>query len=371
MKNTFLALLCALLALLSLPSSAVTAGDFYAATVPVEDQSERARIQASREGLVSVLIRLTGSRTLENDPRIESMLRDVATYMVEYSYVTLPATGGSDPGGLGIRVQYDRNGIDQALRSGRLPIWPLNRPPLLLWLVSDDPVTGPQALHDDQIIAVLDSAFARRGLVPVYPLYDLEDQLALEVEQVRDFDGEAIAAASNRYPVQGWLAVRVYETSSGHWRAAWMMDVAGQSLLRQVQAESLEALLGEVVDQAVDSIASRYAYVAGDSAGHIELEISGVATYRDYSRLMALLDSQTMVQEIDIRVLEGDRLRLRLAIEGGRDRLLDSLSREAALQVLPPEPIRSTASEASVLAGESILDTGELRVERLRWISGR
>ncbi|MCK9562998.1 MAG: DUF2066 domain-containing protein, partial [Bacteroidales bacterium] len=275
MKNTFLAILFALLVL----PAAASRADFYVATVPVDDQSEGARISAAREGLASVLVRLTGSRTLGDDPRVQAMLREVSTYMVEYSYVTLPA---ATAGGLGVRIQYERDGIDRALRAGRLPIWPLNRPPLLLWLVVDDPAGGPRVLNDDETIAVLDRAFDRRGLAPVYPLYDLEDQLALEPGLIHDFDSEAIAGASNRYPVQGWLAVRVYETSSGLWRAAWMLDVAGQSLLRQVQAETVEELLGEVVDQAVDSIASRYAYVAGDSAGTVELDISGVVTYRDY-----------------------------------------------------------------------------------------
>ncbi|MCK9467998.1 MAG: DUF2066 domain-containing protein [Porticoccaceae bacterium] len=367
MKSALFAFLLALLALAAAPSWAATGADFYVATVPVEDQSEGARTRAAREGLATVLIKLTGSRTLEGDPRVQAMLEEVATYLVEYSYVTLPSGPTGDPGGLGVRIQYDRERIGQTLRAERLPIWPLSRPVLLLWLVVDDPVAGPQPLNGDETVAVLNQAFARRGLTSVHPLYDLEDQLALDPTQIRDFDSEAIASASGRYPVQGWLVVRVYETSSGQWRAAWMMDVAGQSLLRQVQAESLEALLGEMVDQAADSLASRYAYVAGDSAGNIELEISGVESYRDYSRLMALLEGQPMVRQVHILAVEEDRLRLRLGVEGGRDQLRDSLLRGGSLEVVPQN--RPAISNADFLSGAPLPEVKQ--VERLRWLSGR
>ena len=371
MKNTFLAILYALLVLPGASTWAAAGADFYAVTVPVDNQSESARISAAREGLKTVLVRLTGSRTLDSDPRVQAMLGEVASYMVEYSYVTLPPDDAGQPGGLGVRIQYERGGLDQGLRTSRLPVWPVNRPPLLLWLVTDNPAGEPRVLDDEHTHTVLGRAFERRGLAPVYPLYDLEDQLAVAPVLIRDFDSEALARASDRYPVQGWLAVRLYETSGGQWRAAWMMEVAGQTLLREVQAATVEELLTEVADQAVDSIASRHAYVAGDSAGSVELDISGVASYRDYSRLMALLDAQAMVRQVRILAVEGDSLRISLSIEGGRDRLRDNWLRERSLEALPPAPPRTVISDADLLAGAPIPAPERDRAERLRWLPGR
>ncbi len=372
MKKAVLILLLSLwVAPVNTPWAAQTA-DVYAATVPVADQSERARDSAAREGMLEVLVRLTGSRTLDEDPRLRSLLRDVQSYMVEYSYVTLPAVEAGEPAGLGVRIQYDRAGIDRFLRTSRLPIWPLTRPALLVWVVQDDGFGETHMFNDQAVSAVLASAFARRGLPFVLPLLDLEDRFSLTPVQVRDFDSEALAAASRRYPVQGWLAVRVYETGEGLWRAAWLMDLSGRSQLRQVQAPTLEALLAEVADQAVDTVASLQTYVAGDDAGGLELEILGVATYRDYSRLTAMLDAQPMVSRMRVVSVDGDRLRLSLAIEGGREQLLDSLYRERNLEPMAAPPgARPAISDEELLAGAAIPEWQANPVERLRWLPGR
>lgn len=340
----------------TVPALSSAATDFYSATVPVADHSAAVRQQAARDGMLAMLVRLTGIRAPQDEPAVRAMLTDVASYLVEYSYVALDATeDGAAPGGLGVRIRYDRAGVDRFLRDRSLPIWPLNRPRLLVWVVADDTVE-PAFLSGDEaapVFADLNRGFDRRGLPVVYPLQDLEDQMVLDARKAREFDTEALAEASSRYPVQGWLVLRYYQTSGQQWRGAWMLGRDGQTLLRQQEAATLEDLLDAVVDQVVDTVAENQSYVADSTTDNLQLEVEGVASYSDYNRLTALLEGLSMIRTVRVTGLDGDRLSLSLAIEGGREQLLESLYRNPA--------IRPLAEGRAVVGG----------TERLRWVSGR
>lgn len=355
MKPVIRICLAALLAGL-VPALSSAATDFYSATVPVADHSAAARQQAARAGMLAMLVRLTGIRAPQDEPAVRTMLADVSSYLVEYSYVTREAVDdGAAPGGLGVRIRYDRAGVDRFLRDHALPIWPLNRPRLLVWVVADEG-REPAFLSGDEaapVIADLDHSFDRRGLPVVYPLHDLEDQMVLDARQAREFDTEALAEASARYPVQGWLVLRYYQTSGQQWRGAWMLGRDDQTLLRQSEADTLEGLLDAVVDEVVDAVAENQSYVAHSTTDSLQLDVEGVASYGDYSRLTTLLEGLSMIRAVRVTGLDGDRISLSLAIEGGREQLLESLYRNPAIRPL---------------AGGSAAADG---IERLRWVSGR
>lgn len=375
MKYALSLLLVAALCALAPGLNAAPGTDFYIATVPVPDHSEKARLAAARQGLGEVLVKLTGTSGVATRPEVAAMLRRVSSYMLEYSYATLPGDGGG-PDRLAVRVRFDRAGVDSFLRSNQLPIWPLNRPRLLVWLVEDGPggvsrfVTGEEA---GPLVASLDRGFARRGMPVVYPLLDLQDQLVLDSRQARDFDDKAIAEASARYPAQGWLVLRYYQTSDGAWRSAWMMGRDGQTLLRQQQADSLDNLLAAVVDQVVDTVAANSSYVAQGRGEVVALDVDGITSFGDYNRLADLLAELSMVRDVQITGVDGRRLYLSLAIEGGRDQLLDSLHRHPALELVASAGPGTVMSDDQILAGEAIHRATPRAgaPERLRWVGGR
>ena len=346
MKYALSLLLVAALCALAPGLNAAPGTDFYIATVPVPDHSEKARLAAARQGLGEVLVKLTGTSGVATRPEVAAMLRRVSSYMLEYSYATLPGDGGG-PDRLAVRVRFDRAGVDSFLRSNQLPIWPLNRPRLLVWLVEDGPggvsrfVTGEEA---GPLVASLDRGFARRGMPVVYPLLDLQDQLVLDSRQARDFDDKAR-----------------------------MMGRDGQTLLRQQQADSLDNLLAAVVDQVVDTVAANSSYVAQGRGEVVALDVDGITSFGDYNRLADLLAELSMVRDVQITGVDGRRLYLSLAIEGGRDQLLDSLHRHPALELVASAGPGTVMSDDQILAGEAIHRATPRAgaPERLRWVGGR
>ena len=71
--------------------------------------------------------------------------------------------------------------IKQLLRSNSLPIWPENRPAVLVWLVIDDGTERSIVAGEHRADAAqqLKDAAAARGVTLALPMGDLEDRMAL------------------------------------------------------------------------------------------------------------------------------------------------------------------------------------------------
>lgn len=320
----FLPMLAFLLAALTLANEP---GDLYSAVIPVADSSENERNRAVRTGLLEVLVKLTGRRDVTSRPEVKSLAAKATSYAVEFGYVDLENSDGSRQRGL--KVQYSRQELDRFLRQSQLPVWPSRRPSLLVWILRE-PVDGVQAFvnreEDEAIYETLATFFARRGQPVSYPLHDLEDQLALNVEDAWNLKTESIASASARYGADAWLLVRCYETSSQTWRVAWVLANGEQITLDNLDGNSLDETLGIVVDTAVDRIASGYSYVPSSAAGEIVLEVKGIKNFGNYTRLQALLKDMTMVRSVAIDRVEKDSIQLAVAIEGDGRQFLESLA---------------------------------------------
>ena len=82
-----LLLTCLLLfALLPLPALADDGASLYEAAVPVTDHGERQRKQGTRAALAQVLVKLSGSRVVLDDPSVAASLQRADDYMQKYKY---------------------------------------------------------------------------------------------------------------------------------------------------------------------------------------------------------------------------------------------------------------------------------------------
>ena len=113
----------------------------------------------------------------------------------------------TDASAIGLDVSFDQKLVDRLIRQAQLPILPSNRPRLLVWVITDDinygrrfinePVSQ-QGLLDDyapQLMSALDDAMQDRGIPYLLPIYDLEDQISLPVNQAWSLNTDLIASA--------------------------------------------------------------------------------------------------------------------------------------------------------------------------------
>lgn len=287
----------------------IAADEFFAATIAVPDQGESSLREAAAEALASVLVRVSGDETLPLRPEAEGVIGAAFEGMALYSYAVGPA-------GVSVFVQFEEAFIKQTLQTLGAPFWSANRPPVVGWIVVDEPVGMRFAnpASDPDLLAALSGGFAARGVRFRLPLHDLEDAANIDADAVARKNRVAVMAASQRYAPH-IVTGRVIPLSSGEWLADWAFFDLDADRTAQSQAADSDALVARVVDMAVDAMAARYAVqlsADGDTDG-IPVTVTGVASAADFDGVMAALRRIDVLQAVRIQAIRGSELQLRVA----------------------------------------------------------
>lgn len=324
-------ILILVLTVVSASAQARVVAELYSARVPVSDRSEAARLSAIRQGLARVLVKLTGSRQALSDPGLTAALGNAADYLRQYSY-TSSENIGSESGTtapLFLEARFSPAPIETLLRELFLPVWPADRPVVLLWLVTGD-AAGPRFVEEDEAPAVLArEALELRGVPYQMPLYDLTDAMALNPSQVWAQDQVSLKMASRRYGVDHWL---VLQFDVGHGPVSGRWALAGQrQAADDLQQDDLEQWISAAVDAAVDELARPMTFRAGQLGESLRLVVDNVNNYADLSGLLALLSTLEIVTSTQILEVDRDRLLLEVTVEGKAERLADVLAGQPRL----------------------------------------
>lgn len=350
--------------------SAVVDG-LYVATVRVVDQSRAERQAGVAAALQQVLVKTTGSGSIGRRPDVSSILPRASDYMVEYAY--LPSST-SDDNRLPLSVRFSKEAIDGLIRKLGLPIWPADRPDLLVWIV-EQTNTGYRFFEaDEQLPKHLEHDFALRGMPFQLPLYDLADQLALKPLAAWSLNAQQLSDASKRYGAEYWLVLRYSNVSGGSIRGSWYLSghsgaFAGEgALLNTVQAESLAAYFSRSVDDSIDNFAKKMAYFADTDTDDelFRLIVENIGDFRAFSQLNDFLRGLEVVSNVNVRSIEGNTVVLDLATEGETKVLLSALQRESRLSPVIDLRSGNTSGEVSVSASSSAPTATRYRWEATR-----
>lgn len=319
--------LCAGVLLILLSGAAWTAdGGFYTAQVPVASQSLEERAKATSIGLKEVLWRATGTPP---PPSLSSALSRGETYLESFQYGRLnnAAEGATQQ----VVLQFSPQAINQLIQDYRLPLWPLNRPKILVWLVRNVDGQTPQFSHDvnEPTVVALQEAARLRGVALVFPTLDSQDLGNLSPTQVLNNDTEALLNASFRYNLDTLLVGRISATG-----VSWQGDHRGDKMA----TSGSDAALG--VHLMADYLAKRYAVTsvqAGASAGGnkavIAVEAKDFATFRD---LTQYLKKQSQLSAVKLLEIHPERIVLELVLRGNLTQFDLGLSLDQVLEPAAP-----------------------------------
>ncbi|MCV6604023.1 MAG: DUF2066 domain-containing protein, partial [Porticoccaceae bacterium] len=232
-------------------------------------------------------------------------------------------------------VSYSPAMVDQLLASSGRPIWPADRPELLVWLVVDQAGEGRSHVSPDSMPEAyqqLQLCAANRGQPLQKPLLDLEDHLTLSARDAWAFDRNALVAAARRYKVQQWSVLRFYETSSGQFRGTVQVEAGAHSGLENINAASLDEFIRKGVDIVVDRVAAGATFIRQHTAEEFALLLENINSFDDYQAAIELLSDLKMVRSVRVASAVGDHLDLRLTIDGGAPGLLRILNRNKRLE---------------------------------------
>lgn len=336
-KTLFLSVLL-LMTSLSLPVWAERVADLYSVTVPVADQGKRALKTGVRDAFAQVLLKVTGSRDVMSRPEVIAAQSRASSYVLQYSYSTVSVKGQKSEKKQTekrLKVDFQHKAIQALLRQAQLPMWTANRPNVLIWLVVDDTrhrqLMGAEALPDMQLASRQRAQL--RGLPLSIPLLDLEDSMALTLDDVWGFNSSLIHGASQRYNSDAVLVGRVVITSTSRWMGSWWFDYQGKTVTFDGQGDDAQSYLGFGVDTIADQLAEKYAiYPSVQQEGRIQLVLDGVSDFSAYASASKYLKTLVSVRELQLLALNGDQLVFELAIEGEIEQLQSLLKIDRRLQ---------------------------------------
>lgn len=293
---------------------AVTRADLYQATVPLADRSEAAQSAAYQAALKSVLVRVTGRRSAEDDPALEPLISNARRYVQQYR-------GTADNQ---VSVVFDGPAIERWLTQNGQPLWGRERPSTFVWLaVQSGPQSGSVMTADDasELKAAISAAAQLRGVPLVWPSAAELQRDHMDYTGVNNIAPSALADIGRRAGCEGTLIGHAGGNASAamvHWT----------HLFQDRISEFTGALEG--VNRAADLYAGLFA--ASGNLVPVDIEVIGVEDLREYANLQTYLESLTFISHVSVQAVSGDRVKFRLSTRGGIESLQRALSLNGRLQ---------------------------------------
>jgi len=330
--------------------------DLYETRSLVTAQSAAARAVAAREGLSGVLVKISGRESVAEHPDVQKALSKAQSYVLQFSYEStderIENSAGQSTAATVLFLKFSPQAIEGLLRKAGLPLWPANRPSVLLWLVADDVKLGRYTVNELEVDELVNKAAKRRGLPLVKPLFDLQDQIAIDPQGLWRMDQGMVKAASERYDADAILVGRYTEFSNGQWRADWTLTYKNNSVVFESDTASQGRMLASGLNQAADYFATQFAVVSSENGSRrVFVEVNDITQFSSYTRVLEYFQTLELIRRADLLSVEQDKLLFALDLEGAQSQLLDTIALGRVLQNQPSSSSTNVANSAYLALG--------------------
>lgn len=313
-----LLLICVLLSGLfgSVPAHALLVQGLYEQEIAVQGQGDAERIRAYREGLTSVILKITGEERHLRNAAVERAVRDAQSYVQEVSYRT--DSTGTEPRTF-ISVSFDSALVNQMLMSSGVPVWDRDRPAVLLWLSVQNATGARELLSADSEHPMLEIVreFSRvRGLPVLIPLMDLEDRRNLPADVAWSLDETAIRTASARYGADAILSGRLLESPNGDLVGLWQFLFRDRAETFDAFERDLSVYTLGTLNRITAQLASHFAFNSMEAPANtrVTVRVEGMDSATDYVNLMAYMDNLAVVDTVAAALLDGSEIELNVRL---------------------------------------------------------
>ncbi len=309
------ALLCLGLAAPFLGSvgQAMTRAELYQATAPITDRSEAAQTAAFQTAMKTVLVRVTGRRSADEDPALAPLVAVARRYVQQYR--TAPDNQ--------LWVSFDGPAIERWLTQNGQPLWGHERPTTFVWLaIQTGAQSGSVITADDtsELKSSLDAAAALRGVPLLWPSAADLQKNHVDYSAVNPA-APALGDLGRRLGGEGVLIGRATNNTAS-------ANVRWTHLFQDRSSEFSGSMEG--INRTADLYAGLFA--ASGNLGSVDIEVTGIGDLREYANVETYLESLTFISHVNVVALTGDTIRFRLTTRGGAESLQRTLSLNGKLQ---------------------------------------
>ena len=333
------------LPLFALQAAAADVAGLYQASVTVTSRDdERQRQQGFTSALREILIKLTGRVDTNANPVIARALAAPQPYVETWAYNSIDpdvAALAGEAVQISLQITFFQDGIQQLLNEASIAVWPQNRPDTLLWVAVQDELgerflAQPAPAEGGDLLSALQSSAAKRGVPLLLPLLDFQDLRALPLEQLWNFDIEALRLASARYQNDSILALRVFRSLRGDVIAKAVYIFRDRVLEFEALESPLEPFLDSSIDMAAQELAGYYAILLSgvDNSTEVLLTVDGIRNLTDYSGLLQYLGNLAVVNSVQLLGADGSTVQLQLRTGGQFRQLIESIALDRRMNAI-------------------------------------
>jgi len=330
------------------PVLAIEVRGLYQATVQVDSrEDERERRRGFSDAMLEVLVKVSGSTAVSSPASIRRALNSPEAYVESWSTQTRTEVIESENGqsstqeNIELVVNFYESEIQRLLDENNIPLWPVNRPETLVWIVIEDELgerrmLASSANPDSTLLERLDNYADQRGLPLLYPILDLEDQLRLNVNRLWELDEQAILNASRRYQAESILAIRIFRSLSGELLARSLYFFRDNVFSYEEFESSENEFLQGSINLVSTELSQYYAVLLSSTENSVpvDFQVDGIDSPADYSALLSYLRTLEGVNAFQLKRADQGTLILRLETGGQLRQLVETIALEPSLQIV-------------------------------------
>jgi hypothetical protein len=324
-----------------------TVGDLYTAEVMVQSQAQEERNAGMRSALAAVLVKLTGTRQSAALPEMSEAFENASRFAAQYRYRELSkaADGAPPPAPYALSVGFDKKALDRLLEQLALPAWGNTRPQVLVWLAVQESASRRFLVEPELYPQFRDAVIARakdRGIPVAFPLFDLEDQRGVQLNDIWGNFSDNILRASQRYRADAVLVGRVHQDDLSRWVGRWTLYQNGTGVSWDVVSQSLGVAVADGVERTADTLAQRFAQSAGGAVQQrVTVALVDVADIGQYGRALNYLSGLDVVKLVQVTAVNAQQVVLDVAVKGNADTLRQVVGLGSVLHEAPAVPSSS------------------------------
>jgi uncharacterized protein len=207
-------------------------------------------------------------------------------------------------------------------------IWGSERPSVLVWLaMEDESVRKMLRLEEDpEYFSVIHQRARNRGIVLLFPLFDLEDTANLQVGDIWGGFHTQVTSASERYSPDVILTARIQSPIEGIWEGLWTAYVGGEAKTWSTEGSFPETVLNEGIDRVVDLLAQQFAGSTSQTAADVQMRVVDIVTVDHYARVLRYLNSLSPVSRVDIAEATQGVITFRISAHGGEQAITQAIN---------------------------------------------
>ncbi len=349
-----------LLSLLALPLQAAVKVDVYSAEVIIDSDQADADQLAREKGFEQVIVKASGDKAAADNPVVQKAEGQSERFLSQLGY-------GDNLGMKTLKMAFNPPQIQTLLSNANLPYWDPTRASVLVWVVYDGEY-GRELLWQEsghRILNQLQYFSSLRGLPLVIPDSSSQSGNAISAAEIWGGFTESISQASNVYPSDAVLVVRVqgtednaqvswtlYDENSNYITSSNKAPVTGQSTGGELK----------VLENMVDDVAN---YYAGKSAlknsnvstNTVLAEFQNVNSAVSLFNLEALLKKQDTVASIELSSVKGSSVLFDINLFASQDEFVNDVVQNTHIRQSEPEQFVAPAYQEPATQNDGDIPT--------------